>query len=59
MMAVAFRQKRDFGPNEPAAGWDGTFNGQKAPSDVYVYTLEIICNNSSLIPYHGNITLIR
>lgn len=52
-------QKRDFAANDPSAGWDGTINGQKAPIDVYVYTLEIICDNSSLIPFHGNITLIR
>lgn len=52
-------EKRDFAPNDPSAGWDGNFNGKKAPSDVYIYTLEIICDNSTLIPYHGNITLIR
>jgi len=52
-------EKRDFAPNDPSVGWDGNFNGTKAPSDVYIYTIEIICDNSTLIPYHGNITLIR
>ena len=52
-------QKKDFSPNDPSAGWDGTFNGQKAPVDVYVYTLEIICDNSEIIPIHGNVALIR
>ena len=52
-------QKKDFAPNDPSAGWDGMINGQKAPVDVYVYTMDIICDNSSLIPYHGNIALIR
>jgi gliding motility-associated-like protein len=52
-------EKRDFAPNDPSVGWDGNFNGKKAPSDVYIYTIEIICDNSTLIPYHGNITLIR
>ncbi|PWT74890.1 MAG: hypothetical protein C5B59_10095 [Bacteroidetes bacterium] len=52
-------QKKDFAPNDPSAGWDGTFNGKPAPVDVYVYTIEIICDNSTLIPYHGNVTLIR
>ena len=52
-------EKRDFAPNDPSAGWDGTINGQKAPIDVYVYTVQIICDNSTLIPYHGNVTLIR
>ncbi|HTS44632.1 MAG TPA: PKD domain-containing protein, partial [Puia sp.] len=52
-------QKKDFAPNNPSEGWDGTFNGKKAPVDVYVYTIDIICDNSTLIPYHGNVTLIR
>jgi len=52
-------EKRDFAPNDPSVGWDGNFNGKKAPIDVYIYTIEIICDNSTLIPYHGNITLIR
>jgi len=52
-------EKRDFAPNDPSAGWDGNVNGKKAPIDVYVYTIEVICDNSTLIPYHGNITLIR
>jgi gliding motility-associated-like protein len=52
-------QKKDFAPNDPTAGWDGTFNGKPAPIDVYIYTIDIICDNSSLIPYHGNVALIR
>ncbi len=52
-------QKSNFAPNTPADAWDGTFNGQPAPSDVYVYTIQILCNNATLIPYHGNVTLIR
>ncbi len=52
-------QKNNFAPNTPADAWDGTFNGQPAPSDVYIYTIQILCNNATLIPYHGNVTLIR
>ena len=52
-------QKSNFAPNTPADAWDGTYNGQPAPSDVYVYTIQILCNNATLIPYHGNVTLIR
>jgi gliding motility-associated-like protein len=52
-------QKSNFPANSPADAWDGTFNGQPAPSDVYVYTIQILCNNATLIPYHGNVTLIR
>ncbi len=52
-------QKSNFAPNNAADAWDGTFNGQPAPSDVYIYTIQILCNNATLIPYHGNVTLIR
>jgi len=52
-------QKSNFAPNSAADAWDGTFNGQPAPSDVYIYTIQILCDNATLIPYHGNVTLIR
>ena len=52
-------EKRNFAPNDAASGWDGTFNGKPAPSDVYIYTIQILCDNATLIPYHGNVTLIR
>jgi gliding motility-associated-like protein len=52
-------QKRDFAPNDPSAGWDGKINGKPADLDVYVYIVEIICENSSIIPYKGNVALIK
>jgi gliding motility-associated-like protein len=52
-------QKSNFAPNSAAAAWDGMFNGKPAPSDVYVYTIQILCDNATLISYHGNVTLIR
>jgi gliding motility-associated-like protein len=55
----AIFEKRDFSANDPAAGWDGTFNGKPVDMDVYVYIVEVICDNSSIVPYKGNIALIR
>jgi gliding motility-associated-like protein len=52
-------EKRNFAANDPTAGWDGTMNGKKAPIDVYIYTIEVICENSVIVPYHGNVALIR
>ncbi|MBS1729352.1 MAG: PKD domain-containing protein [Bacteroidetes bacterium] len=46
-------------PNVAGDGWDGNYQGKKAPSDVYVYVMEIICDNSKVIPVKGNVTLIR
>jgi hypothetical protein len=46
-------------PNDPSAGWDGTFNGKKADMDVYIYIAEVICENSAIVPLKGDVTLIR
>jgi gliding motility-associated-like protein len=46
-------------PNNANDGWDGTFNGKPLTSDVYVYIMEIECENNIIIPFKGNITLIR
>lgn len=52
-------EKKNFPVNDPAAGWNGTFQGQKASSDVYVYMIEIQCDNGMIIPIKGNVTLLR
>ncbi|MCM5529043.1 PKD domain-containing protein [Parasegetibacter sp. NRK P23] len=52
-------EKRNFGANDPAMGWDGNFQGKPASSDTYVYVVELICENATIIPYKGNVTLIR
>ena len=52
-------QKNNFSANVPSDGWDGKINGKPAPSDVYIYTIQLLCDNATLIPFQGNITLIR
>lgn len=52
-------ERTKFNPNDPAGGWDGTFNGQKAPSDVYVYTCEVVCTTSQVLELKGDLTLLR
>lgn len=52
-------ERRNFNVNDPSAGWDGTFKGKPANSDTYVYVIEFICENAGIVPYRGNITLIR
>jgi gliding motility-associated-like protein len=52
-------EKQNLSANNPAEGWDGTINGQKAPSDVYVYTMEVVCENSVLFPFKGDVSLVR
>lgn len=52
-------QRRDFPANSQAMGWDGTFKGKPAPSDVYVYIIEVICNNAQIVALKGDVTLVR
>lgn len=52
-------QQLNFVPNDASKGWNGLHKGQLAPQDVYVYTLEIICENNTIFNEKGNITLIR
>ncbi|HYJ39023.1 MAG TPA: PKD domain-containing protein, partial [Chitinophagaceae bacterium] len=52
-------ERKDFLANEAGAGWDGKVRGKPADQDVYVYIIEIICTNATVIPYKGNVALIR
>jgi gliding motility-associated-like protein len=52
-------ERKDFLANESGAGWNGTVKGKPAEQDVYVYIIEIICNNATIIPFKGNVALIR
>ncbi len=52
-------ERKDFLANEAGAGWNGTVKGKPADQDVYVYIIEIICENATVIPYRGNVALIR
>ncbi len=51
-------EKRDFAVNDPSVGWNGTFKGQRPQSDVYIYQVEVFCENSQVIRYEGNVALI-
>jgi gliding motility-associated-like protein len=52
-------ERKDFPPNSPSYGWDGTVSGQKADVDAYVYMVEAICTNGEIFKFQGTITLIR
>lgn len=52
-------QKSYFNANDASVGWDGTYKGRKLPADVFVYVLEVVCDNNSSLVFKGNIALIR
>jgi gliding motility-associated-like protein len=52
-------EKRDFPVNDPSVGWDGKYKGNKALPDVYVYQVEIFCENGEIVRFSGNVALIQ
>ncbi len=52
-------ERKDFPANDPSMGWNGTYKGKKADLDVYVYIVEWVCENSTVVPSRGNVALIR
>lgn len=54
-------EKRNFMANDrsPSGGWDGTYKGKPAQQDVYVYIIEFVCDNGQIVPFKGNVMLIR
>ena len=45
-----------FEGSGPDAKWDGTFNGENQPPEVYVYIIEATCSDG---PKVGDVTLMR
>ena len=55
---IVFEQQ-NFPVNNPSFGWNGNYKGQKALADVYVYQVEVFCENSQIIRFEGNVALIQ
>lgn len=55
----AVYEKLNFLANNESYGWDGTFGGQPGQSGVYVYVMEIECDNGTVMTYKGNVALLR
>lgn len=55
--AIVF-ERHNFPPNDPAYGWDGQSYGKPAESGVYVYTVDVVCENSVPYSFKGNVTLL-
>jgi gliding motility-associated-like protein len=55
---IVFEQQ-NFPVNNPQYGWNGTYKGNKPVPDVYVYQVEVFCDNSQIIHFEGNVALIQ
>lgn len=51
-------ERTNFQVNQAASGWNGMFRGKKAQADVYVYQIEVFCDNGEVIRINGNVALI-
>ncbi len=52
-------ERNNFSANQATAGWDGMYKGKRADEGVYVYQLEVYCQNGDLIRLDGNVALIK
>lgn len=46
-------------PNNMNEGWDGTYKGRPLTPDVYVYAIELTCENNGSMLLKGNVALMR
>jgi gliding motility-associated-like protein len=52
-------EKNNFNANDASKAWDGTFKGKKLNSDVFVYMVEVVCDNNEKLVFKGNVALIK
>lgn len=45
--------------NDASQGWDGTFKGVALSPDVYVYIIDVVCENNSVVTLKGDVMLVR
>lgn len=52
-------EKSNFQANDTNFGWDGTFKGRSLNPDVFVFIVEVLCDNNTPITFKGNVALIK
>lgn len=52
-------ERFDALPNDPSAGWDGTFHGQPMNPDVFVYWIEVVTVKDVKMILAGDVTIVR
>ncbi|MBK6997604.1 MAG: gliding motility-associated C-terminal domain-containing protein [Lewinellaceae bacterium] len=55
----AIFNKRDFLPNDPTTGWDGSYRGAAMDPAVFVYYAEVLFIDGETRVYKGDVTLVR
>lgn len=52
-------EKSNFNANDATAGWNGTYKGKTLTPDVYVYTIDVLCDNNTVLILKGNVALLQ
>jgi gliding motility-associated-like protein len=52
-------EKNNITMNDKTQGWDGTFKGNVLAPDVFVYTMEAVCEGGQSLNIKGDITIVR
>lgn len=51
--------RRNFPVNAPSEGWQGDYQGDKAPSGIYIWIAEVRYTNGRSDVFTGDVTLVR
>ena len=51
--------RSNINANDASVGWDGKYKGNPLSPDVFVYVMQVICDNNSVLIFKGNIALIK
>lgn len=52
-------EKRNFSPNDPTFGWDGTAGGKSLNDGVYVYKVALLLADGRMEVYAGDVVLVK
>jgi gliding motility-associated-like protein len=52
-------RRDNFNANEAAPGWDGRHKGRELAPDVFVWIVDVVCDNNTIITLKGDVALVR
>ncbi len=52
-------ERNNFKANDVSKGWDGSFKNQQLTPDVFVYVMEVQCDNNAILTFKGDISLLK
>ncbi len=52
-------EKANFNANDATKAWDGTYKGRSMNPDVFVYVVDVMCDNNAVLTFKGNVALIK